>query len=440
MGIMAIETALWAQPPNAPPPPVVVAKVVRKEVATGQTYVGTVMPSKRSAVGSAVDGRVTSFPVNVGDRVTKGQALCQLLIETVNLQIAAAEAELRLRNAELNELKNGSQPEEIAQAAARMESAQALRDFSASRLKRATQLVKQGQTITQEQLEEYESTAVAAERALRAAQQEHQLIVKGPRQEKIDQARAKYEGQQELVHQLQDQLKKHTMTAPFDGYVVQEGTEMGEWVTRGQVVATVVALDEIEIEAHVLDAHIDPIRVGMLVRVEVPALSQPLYVGEVTHVSPQGDLKSRTFPVHVKVKNIIRDDGPTLKAGMVARVTLPVGQPRQSLVVPKDAIVFGGPVPVVFVVGPMPAVPAAGGAQAKAAPPAEASKGPPPEVVRPVRVELGIADGKQIVVTGELAVDDRVVVLGNERLRPGQPVNVTKTVEPETEAAASTRP
>lgn len=429
-----ISSAALAQ--GFPPPPVVVAKAVLKEVASGQTYVGTVMPSKRSAVGSAVDGRVTSFPVNVGDRVKKGQPLCQLLTETINLQIAAAEAELRLREAELTELTNGSRPEEIAQAEARMQSAEAAREFAASRFKRAAQLVNQGQTITQEQLEEFQSASITTERMLHAAQQEHQLAVKGPRPEKIVQARAKVEGQQQLVQQLQDQLRKHTMIAPFDGYVIQEGTELGEWVTKGQIVATVVALDEIEIEAHVLDAQIDPIRVGMPVRVEVPALRQPLFVGAVEHVSPQSDLKSRTFPVHVKVTNIIRDDGPTLKAGMVARVTLPVGQPRESLVVPKDAIVFGGPAPVVYVVGPMPP-PAE---PPKGAPPAEAPKGPPPESVRPVRVELGSADGNGIEVLGDLKAGDRVVILGNERLRPGQPVRVTKEVAAPAEPAVSAKP
>jgi RND family efflux transporter MFP subunit len=429
LGLIAgINTIALAQM-NLPPAPVVAAKVVKKEVASGQTYVGTVMPSKRSAVGSAVDGRVTDYPVNLGDRVKKGQPLCQLLTETIGLQIAAAEAELRLRAAELDELKNGSRPEEIAQAAARMESAQALREFAAGRLKRAVQLVKQGQTITQEQLEEFESTSTAAERAFHAAQQEHQLSVKGPRPERIEQARAKYEGQQELVRQLQDQLKKHTMIAPFDGYVVQESTEIGEWVTKGQVVATVFALDEIEIEAHVLDSQIDPIRVGMPVRVEVPALTkQPLFLGQVVHIAPQGDLKSRTFPVQVKVPNVIREDGPTLKAGMVARVTLPVGQPRESLVLPKDAIVFGGPAPMVYVVGPLPAPP---GGQAIGK--AEAPKGPPPEGVSPVRVELGVADGNWIEATGQIAAGDRVVVLGNERLRPGQAVRVTKVIDGPTE-------
>ncbi len=434
-----IESAAVAQGPNMAPPPVVVARVIKKEVASGQTYVGTVMPSKRSAVGSAVDGRVTKYPVNVGDRVEKGQALCQLLTETISLQIKAAEAEKRLRESELAELKSGSRPEEVSQAEARMQAAQSTRDFAAARLKRAVQLAKQGQTITQEQLEEFQSLSTTAERTYHAAHQDHQLAVKGPRPERIAQAQAKLDAQIELVAQLKDQLEKHTMKAPFNGYVIHEGTEEGEWVTRGQIVATVIALDEIEIEAHVLDSQVDPIRVGIPVRVEVTALKESLLDGVVTHISPQSDLKSRTFPVHIKVANTIREDGPRLKAGMVARVVLPVGQPHEATIVPKDAIVFGGPVPVVYVVGPLTAA----GAAPKGAAPAATPPGPAPEGVRPVAVELGIASGNWIEVVGDLAADDRVVVLGNERLRPGQPVRVTReqnAPEDAADKAAASKP
>src|SRR5262245_37819785 len=101
----------WAQPKapagaKPPPSPVEVAKVEQRRVAAGQTFVGTVHPLKRSAVGSAVDGRVVEFPINQGDRVKKGEPLCQLLTETINLQIASAQADLDLKSWELKELEN----------------------------------------------------------------------------------------------------------------------------------------------------------------------------------------------------------------------------------------------------------------------------------------------------------------------------------------------
>jgi multidrug efflux pump subunit AcrA (membrane-fusion protein) len=436
----------WAQ---GGPAPVVVARVQEQSVAAGQTFVATVYPAKRSAVGSAVDGRVVEYPINEGDRVTKGQALCQLLTETIQLQIAAAEADLRLREEELRELQNGSRPEEIAQAKAQMEALAAVKDFTEARHVRAEQLREQGRTITQEQVEETLSKSLEAARTLQAAEQNYQLLVQGPREEKIRQAEAKVQGQRELVEQLKDQRKKHTMIAPFDGYIVREGTEVGEWVTRGHVVAEVVLLDEVEILAYVLDSQIDYVQRGMSVRVEVPALKQPLFVGEVIHVAPEADLKSRTFPVKIRVSNVVTKDGPSLKVGMLARVTLPVGPPHVATLVPKDAIVFGGPKPMAYVVREAPPAAAGAGSRAEAAgaKPGAPSKGAEPAagpmlLAMPVPVELGVALGAWIEVKSDLQPGDRVVTLGNERLRPGLPIIILEEAKgmPEAVAPSGTLP
>ena len=408
---------------------VVVSPVIKKQVATGQTFVGSVMPLKKSAVGTAVDGRVTEYPINEGDRVTKGQPLAKLLTETITLSIVAAQAELKFREEVLRELTNGWRKEEIEQAAARMEAARARREYSAQRLKRSVSLFEKGQIGTQEQLEDDRSAAVATEQTYQAERLAHELMKQGPRDEKIEQSKARVAEQTALVLQLQDQLKKHTMIAPFDGYIVAEKTEIGEWVTKGQVVAEVVYLDEIDIEAHVLDAHIEHVRVGTAVRVEVPALKNSIFVGHVSIVTPQADMKSRTFPVKVRVKNIIREDGPVLKSGMLARVTLPTGELRDSLLVPKDAIVLGGPSPVVSVVVPLD--------EQELAALDPKSPGPKPtSKVKFVPVELGIADGGWIAVTGQITADQQVVIVGNERVQPGQMISIIEVRKaPAVEAA-----
>ena len=415
--------------------PVIVSSVIKKPVATGQTFVGTAMPLKKSAVGTAVDGRVIDYPINEGDRVKKGQPLAKLLTETISLQIVAAQAELKFREEELRELQNGWRKEEVEQAAARMEAARARREYAAQRLKRSVSLFEKAQIGTKEQLEDDQSAAVATEQTYQAERLGHELMKQGPRVEKIEQSKARVAEQTALVQQLQDQLKKHTMIAPFDGYIVAEKTEIGEWVTKGQVVAEVVYLDEIDIEAHVLDTHIEHVRVGTTVRVEVPALKSSIFVGQVSIVTPQADMKSRTFPVKVRVKNLIRDDGPVLKAGMLARVTLPTGELRDSLLVPKDAIVLGGQSPVVAIVVPLdekelasldPKVP-----------------GPKPTAkVKFVPVELGIADGGWIAVSGAITPDQQVVIVGNERVLPGQMINileVRKAPAAEANAAGGSR-
>jgi multidrug efflux pump subunit AcrA (membrane-fusion protein) len=88
-------------------------------------------------------------------------------------------------------------------------------------------------------------------------------------------------------------------------------------------------------------------------------------------------------------------------------VTLAVGKPTPCVLVPKDAVVLGGPTPVVFVAT------AAGGKTS----------------VRPVSVTLGPAQGTWIAAIGDLKEGNQVIVEGNERVRPGQEVRTdTKEV------------
>jgi RND family efflux transporter MFP subunit len=395
-----------------PPAQVAVSPVIEREVTAGQTFVGTVMPLKKAVVGSAVDGRVIEYPLNEGDRVQKGQVLAQLLTDTVTLELAAAQAELVLRQQQLAELQNGTRPEEIQQAKARMTAAKARVDYANARRMRAEKLFRQGQAMSEEQRDEMIALAVEAEQAHIDAQAAYQLAVQGPRKEQIAQASAQVAVQQAAVNRLKDQLEKHSIVSRFDGYVTAEHTEVGQWVKQGDPVAEVAALDEVEISAHVVEQYAPHVRVGMEVSVQVPAIPGPPLSGIVSAIVPQADVQARTFPVKVRVKNETSADGPLLKSGMYARVMLPTGERQTAKLVFKDALVLGGPQPVVIVVDGA----GANSKQGKA---------------RPVPVQLGVADGRMIQVSGELQPGQFVAVQGNERLRPGQDVLIQRVDPPD---------
>jgi len=391
-----------AQPPKAPAKPVVVAPVTEQEISTGQTFVGTVQPTRRATVGSAVSGRVIEFPIEIGDRVDEKQMLAQILTETINLELQAAEASLELRKAELLELENGSRPEEIEQAKAQLYTAQARNEYAQSRLKRSETLFQRG-GVTEETLDEIRSLASSAQQAINEAEANYRLVQAGPRKERIAQGRAQVGAQEAEVEKLKDQIKKYTVITRFAGYVVAEHTEAGAWVNQGDPVADIVALDEVDIEAYVPENAIPFVRVGEEVRVEIPALPNELITGKIISINPQADTRARTFPVLVRVTNEIGDGGPKIKSGMMGRAVLPTGPLRKAMLVPKDALVLGGPRPIVYVTGPDPMKPEV-------------------TVVRPVPVVPGIASGSLIEVDGELHVGQTVVTLGNERLRPGDAV------------------
>jgi RND family efflux transporter MFP subunit len=397
-----------------------VAAAIEREVAAGQTFVGTVMPLKRAVVGSAVDGRVVELAAEAGQRVAEGQKLAQLLTETIQLELKAARAELDLRRQQLAELENGSLPEEIDQAKQRMEAAKARMQYAQTRRQRYESLEGQGGVVSLEDLDEARAAADQAEPLYREAVAAYQLVVKGPRDEAIAQARAQVAMQEALVEQIEDRLRKHTIVSRFAGYVVTEHTEAGQWLKRGDPVVELAALDEVEVLAYVVEQQVPYIKLGMLARVQVPGLPDPegsMLEGEVVAIVPQADLRARTFPVRLRVKNSYDEDGPLLKSGMSARVTLPVGPRQKAVMVPKDALVLGGPSPMVFVVD------AQVGGQGK---------------VRPVPVDLGVAAPNLIQVKGDIQAGQMVVVEGNERLRPGQAVMVSRALK--SEVGASSQP
>jgi RND family efflux transporter MFP subunit len=421
------------------PAPVAVSRVQLAPVDEVQSYIGTVTASRRSSVGSAVDGRVETFPINEGDFVTKGQPLAQLLTETIKLELEAAQAELTLKKHDLTELDNGARPEELAAADAKKRAAKAFHDFRLAQLVRAKQLFEKG-AFNEEELHEIGAEAEAALQVFREAEENWKLVAAGPRDEKILQARARVAMQDAIVRNLQSRVRKYTIKAPFDGFVVAEHTEVGEWIKQGDLVAAVVALNEVDVLVNVLEKHVAHITLGQAVVVEVPALANMRITGKVSSIIPQADIRARTFPVKVRVSNsILNDSAETpskenssaiIKAGMLARAIVPTGAKREGLLVPKDALVLGGPTPIVFVVDAA-APKDAGGKVAKGA--AGSSPGNSSVMVgkaRPVPVKMGASDGRLIEITGTIKAGDMVVVRGNERLRPGQDVAIIETLDP----------
>ena len=391
----------------------VVSSVVKREVTASETFIGTVVPARRTVVGSGADGRVRQLLVNDGEEVRKGEPVARLRSKTLQIELAAARAQLDVREQGLAELEHGSLPQEIAQAKARVLDARAVMEYSRSQYRRMKALFESG-TISKGELDEATSSWLAAEQGHLGAQAAYDLAVQGPRPERIARARALVRSQQEEIRRIEDLLGKHTIRAPFDGYVVKKHTEVGAWIRRGDPVVDVVELDPVEIEISIPEIYISYLEVGTIQPIQLEALDgkileeleQPL-LGTVVRIVPQADLRSRTFPVKLRVDNPRQGSSHLLKAGMLARVLLAVGKPHPSLLVSKNALVLGGRTPLVFVL--------------------KTDAATKETTAHPVEVEIGVADGSLIQVSGELREGDRVVVEGNERLRPGVAVRIVRT-------------
>lgn len=331
-----------AAPPQGPSPtPVRVAPVLMQEVKQTVTLVGSVEPWKRSVVASEVEGVVQAFPAEEGMKVTRGQLLAQLRTRTWRIQLDSALASHR---------------------EAKTRYRQAKRDLNRMRVLFAKELV------TQKDFDD----ALAEAGALR---------------ERLAQLGAE-------IRRVRDLLSKSRIVAPFDGWITQEFTEIGQWVEEGGEIIEMVDLSHVQIEVPLPERYVHHVQLHDPVEAVFDGLPGFVTQGTVFSVIAQADRVARTFPINVDIPN----PSLAIKSGMVSRVTLPVGHAHEGLVIPKDAMVLRGGKEFVFLV----------------------NEG----IVQQVPVTPVMHFDDRLEVKGKLQKGMIVVVEGNERLFPGQPVRI----------------
>src|SRR5262249_15079699 len=143
-------------------------------------------------ISPKVPGMITALNIIEGQRVNKGDVLAQL--ETIDYkadydraQAAAASTEHRLL-----ELQHGSRKEEIAEAQAELQEAEAQRSQLQAEWQRISQLRKSG-VSTQGEYDVAEANYKATGQRVERLKKAYELLVAGPRQERIDAAAADLE-------------------------------------------------------------------------------------------------------------------------------------------------------------------------------------------------------------------------------------------------------
>jgi len=385
--------ALSQMPPAARAAPVVVQPVRLEKVSRHITVVGTVEPYRRTTVASEVAGIVLKMPVWQGDLVRAGQILCVLKTDTEEIQKRQALAELKRLQQRLAELESGTRKEEIARAKAALEEARALLEKWETEKQHVQKTYEAGAASEKEYRDTMAAYRAAAMRLAQAAAT-YELAVNGPRPEEIAQARYAVEAQRASVDLIADRIAKATIKSPFEGFVTKRFAEVGQWINIGGPVAEVIELDRVLVRVDVPEEYIALIRLGTQATVKIDALKRH-FTGTVRHIIPQASAASRTFPVEVEVTN----PNYVIKAGMFARAMLPIDRQAPQVLVPKDAVRSTPQGTIVFTVANGRAVPV------------------------PVMVTGGWKE--YFTVQAALKPGMPVIVRGNERLIPGQPVRVT---------------
>lgn len=204
---------------------------------------------------------------------------------------------------------------------------------------------------------------------------------------------------QSRINQLNYDISQTKIKSPFNGYITKEYTQIGEWLDSGDDVVELIDIDTVQIIVDMPERYIQLIKVGEKVNIKFNSLPSSDFKGEIVSIVPQADQASRAFPVKINLPN--REH--IIKASMSARVSFLLGDTVEVSLVPKDAVTDSGGTKTIFVVRDGAA--------------------------HPVPVILGLEHENYVQVSGDIKVGEQVVVRGNERLRPMQPVEISSVIE-----------
>jgi membrane fusion protein, multidrug efflux system len=318
--------------------------VVRAEqIRTGPALSGSLAPERSATIRAEMSGSVVQTFAEAGQRVRAGQQLAQIDASVLRDQQISARGAVT--------------------------TAQSAYDIAQRELSRAQTLEKAG-AIAQRDLEQARNALVAA-------------------QGQLSTARAQ-------LANVNKQLDKASVQAPFDGVVSLRSVNAGDVVTPGTALYTVVDPGSMQLEASVPAEALSEVRVGMPVDFKVNGYPNRHFTGRITRVSPTADPTTR----QVKILASIPNAGNTLVGGLYAEGRVS-SESRTAPMVPIAAVDERGLRPTVV----------------------RLKNGK----IEKTEVGLGIRDqaAETVEITSGLADGDTVLLGAARGISPGTPVKVS---------------
>ena len=267
--------------PVEPVRPVQLTQVKLGGANTTAVFAGEVKPRYEADLGFRIGGKLVARYVDVGARVTKGQALARIDPADVGLQAEAAKAQVAATESEWK--------------------------FAQAEYDRYLGLLKE-KFISASALDAKRNT--------------------------LDANRAKYEQARANLAVAQNQASYATLNASDDGVITAVKADAGQVVTAGQAVFRLARAEQREVAISVPENRIGELTGARQLFVALWANPQKLYPAKVREVSPSVDAVTRTFAVRVAIAN----PDPAVQWGMTANVGVLGNGAANSAILPATSI------------------------------------------------------------------------------------------------------
>ena len=291
---------------------VVERATVRDEVSSSTA--GEVVPARHATVRAELAARVMAVKKTRGDRARRGEVIVVLDAADLAARLEQAQATLEGQNAA------------VAQAEVRVQNANRAAE-------RAAALALRGAGTTQLS-EDSASAAREAKEAVRAAQSMLAQTEAAVRVARVARGKA-------------------SLTAPFDGLLIDVHPDPGEELAPGTPVFEIIDDSRLHVEASIDEADVGKVQVNATALLKLDALPGKPIAGKVSKIGPavRKDLKgARTLPIDVDVIDVRAATEAGLRSGMSANVEIRVAEKADVVSLPTNVIIGRGTKRTVFVV------------------------------------------------------------------------------------------
>lgn len=270
--------------------------------------------------------RIATMNVEEGDRVHKGDVLATLNTLPLELSIHKCQTDIAQQQAIVAKMHNGSRPEEIAEAAASMQSAQAEAENAAADYRRMSLLYAKN-AISKQSLDAAEAKAKSTAANLAKTSSAHELAFKGYRQEDIAAADAQLQSLQTQLQTAQYNLSQATLVAPQDGVIRSRLLEPGDMASPSTPVYT-LSLDKVKwIRAYISENALGHIYEGQKATISIDSANKTIE-GQVGYISNTAEFTPKSVETEelrtslvYEVRIYVNDTDNVLRLGMPATVT-----------------------------------------------------------------------------------------------------------------------
>jgi HlyD family secretion protein len=248
---------------------------------------GVVEPnSKEREISAQIVGVIKEFKVEENDEVTAGQIIAVIDNAEQNARVASAQAQLALRQAELDRILHGARGEELREAKAALSEADAGLKYARRDYERRLPLAKRG-VSPQAVLDQAKATLDANEARRTVAAERLAQLETGARPEDIDAARARLRLADAELASAKAMLDKTFIRSPVAGTVLRRAHEVGETVTNvpPTAVAIIGDLRGLKVRAEVDETDIGKVTPDQRVEVVSDAYPGRRFQGRVSWVS-----------------------------------------------------------------------------------------------------------------------------------------------------------